>query len=128
MIVAFFAWEQAVERRGGQPLLDLALFHSAAFTWGVILFTVLTLALVGLLFTMPQYFGGIAAARTLQSATLLATVRAAFVHGMDIALIVSAGFAAAGIVLALMFMPGRPGPGAGTRPDPREGDRVAAQA
>ena len=278
VIVAFFAWEQAVERRGGQPLLDLALFGSAAFTWGVILFTVLTLALVGLLFTMPQYFqgvigtspegsgirllpvvggllagllpaafiakkigakltiaagfavlgaglglgaattaasgegfaaawmaiagvgtgltmataasaalgelteeragvgsgvlqalkntgvplgaailgsaltyayvsrlvlagrppaaahaarqsmfGGVAVARALHSAAVLATVRAAFVHGMDIALIVSAGFAVAGIVLALIFMPARPGPPAGTRPDPRGGDRVAAR-
>jgi MFS transporter, DHA2 family, multidrug resistance protein len=275
--VAFLAWERELERRGGQPLLDLALFRSAAFTWGVILFTVLTLALVGLLFTMPQYFqgvmgsspegsgirllpvvggllvglapasaiakrtgakltvaagfavlgaglglgavttaasgegfvaawmaivgvgtgltmataasaalgelteeragvgsgvlqalkntgaplgtailgsaltsayvshlvlaglaptaaravrqsvfGGIATARALHSAALLAAVRAAFAHGMDVALIVSAGFAAAGIVLALIFMPTRPGPPAGTQPEPRGGDRVAA--
>ena len=46
-------------RPGGQPLLDLDLFRSASFTWGVILFAVLTLALVGLLFTMPQYFQGV---------------------------------------------------------------------
>lgn len=277
VIAAFFAWEGALERRGGQPLLDLALFRSAAFTWGVILFTVLTLALVGLLFTMPQYFqgvmgtspegsgirllpvvggllagllpaaavakkigakltiaagfavigaglglgaattaasgegfaaawmtivgvgtgltmataasaalgeltqeragvgsgvlqalkntgaplgtailgstltsayvghlflaglpsaavhaarqsvfGGIAVAHALHSAALLATVRAAFVHGMDNALLVSVGFAAAGMVLALIFMPSRPGPTAGTQPEPRGGDRVAA--
>lgn len=57
LILGFFAWEGALERRpDGQPLVDLSLFASAAFTWGVILFTVLTLALVGLLFTLPQYF------------------------------------------------------------------------
>jgi DHA2 family multidrug resistance protein-like MFS transporter len=60
LIVGFFAWEHALERRpDGQPLMDLSLFGSAAFTWGVILFTVLTLALVGLLFTLPQYFQGV---------------------------------------------------------------------
>ena len=60
VLVAFFMWERFLDRRpGGQPLLDLDLFRSASFTWGVILFAVLTLALVGLLFTMPQYFQGV---------------------------------------------------------------------
>jgi len=60
VIVAFFYWERWLLRRpGGHPLVDLSLFRSGSFTWGVILFTVLTLALVGLLFTMPQYFQGV---------------------------------------------------------------------
>ena len=45
---------------------------------------------------------------------------------LDLALIVSAGFAVAGLALALIFMPARPGPAAGTPPEPRGGDRVAA--
>lgn len=52
-------------------------------------------------------FGGAAVARQLKSASLLASVRAAFVHGMDSALLVSAGIAAVGIVLTLAFLPGR---------------------
>ena len=60
VVVAFFYWEHLLERRpGGQPLVDLRLFRSASFAWGVILFAVLTLALIGLLFTMPQYFQGV---------------------------------------------------------------------
>src|SRR5208283_389466 len=60
VIGAFFAWEHLLERRpGGQPLVDLSLFRSPSFTWGVILFAVLTVALIGLLFTMPQYFQGV---------------------------------------------------------------------
>lgn len=60
MVLAFFWWEGFLGRRpGGQPLVDLSLFGSRSFTWGVILFTVLTLALIGLLFTMPQYFQGV---------------------------------------------------------------------
>ena len=60
VIAAFFLWEHLLEQRpGGQPLVDLSLFRSPSFTWGVILFAVLTLALIGLLFTMPQYFQGV---------------------------------------------------------------------
>jgi EmrB/QacA subfamily drug resistance transporter len=63
VIVAFFFWQGILGRRGGgQPLVDLRLFRSPSFTWGVILFTVLTLALIGLLFTMPQYFQGVVGA------------------------------------------------------------------
>jgi MFS transporter, DHA2 family, multidrug resistance protein len=60
LIVGFFAWQRTLDNRlGGQPLLDLSLFRSASFTWGVVLFAVLTLALVGLIFTLPQYFQGV---------------------------------------------------------------------
>jgi Na+/melibiose symporter-like transporter len=44
---------------GGQPLLDLNLFATASFTWGVILAALPILALLGVLFTMPQYFQGV---------------------------------------------------------------------
>jgi EmrB/QacA subfamily drug resistance transporter len=53
-------------------------------------------------------FGGVSVARAAGSAPLLASVRAAFVHGLDITLVVSAGAAAVGCVLALVFLPGRP--------------------
>jgi DHA2 family multidrug resistance protein-like MFS transporter len=62
VLAGFFVWERVLGNRpDGQPLVDLSLFESAAFTWGVILFAVLTLALVGLLFTLPQYFQGVMA-------------------------------------------------------------------
>lgn len=50
-------------------------------------------------------FAGLAVAQQLGSASLLQSVRTAFVAGMDGALRVSAGIAAAGIVLALAFLP-----------------------
>ncbi len=60
LLVAFFVWEGALSRKpGGQPLIDLALFRSSSFTWGVILLAILVLAMVGVLFTMPQYFQGV---------------------------------------------------------------------
>ena len=57
VLVGFFLWERRLSRLpGGQPLIDLALFRSAFFTWGVVLMTIRTLAMVGVLFTMPQYY------------------------------------------------------------------------
>jgi Na+/melibiose symporter-like transporter len=40
-------------------MLDLSLFRSASFTWGVILLTILVIAMIGVIFTMPQYFQGV---------------------------------------------------------------------
>ena len=59
-LAGFGAWERLLHRRaGGQPLLDLTLFRSASFTWGVILAAFAVLAMIGVLFTMPQYFQGV---------------------------------------------------------------------
>ena len=60
LLVGFFVWERWLTHRpGGHPLIDLALFGSASFTWGVILAMFPILAMLGILFTMPQYFQGV---------------------------------------------------------------------
>ncbi|HET7015383.1 MAG TPA: MFS transporter [Streptosporangiaceae bacterium] len=72
---AFTWWERRVSRQAGvergssplastvagkgggaQPLIDLNLFSSAGFTWGTVLSTLVSFALFGLVFAMPQYF------------------------------------------------------------------------
>jgi MFS transporter, DHA2 family, multidrug resistance protein len=60
VLAGFFQWERHLSRRpGGQPLLDMTLFASASFTWGVILAALAILPLFGALFTLPQYFQGV---------------------------------------------------------------------
>ncbi len=60
VLAGFFAWERRLNRRpGGQPLLDLSLFRSRSFTWGVLLAAFAVLSMIGVLFTMPQYFQGV---------------------------------------------------------------------
>jgi EmrB/QacA subfamily drug resistance transporter len=60
LLIGFFAWERWLTNRpGGQPMLDLTLFDSASFTWGVILAMLPILAMLGILFTMPQFFQGV---------------------------------------------------------------------
>jgi hypothetical protein len=63
-------------------------------------------------------FAGVAVARRLGSASLLDSVQAAFVHGMDGMLWVCAAIAVAGMVLALIFLPGRAAAAATPPPEP----------
>jgi len=60
VIVGFFMWERRqTGRPGRRPLIDLTLFRSKGFTWGVILAALGGMALVSLIFTMPQYSQGV---------------------------------------------------------------------
>ena len=67
-LAAFAAWEHLLTRRTAEtaagtgspgavrPLIELALFRSAGFTWGTILATLVSFAMFGIMFAMPQYF------------------------------------------------------------------------
>ena len=60
MAVGFFAWERRLAAQPhGRPLIDLALFRSRGFTWGTTLAALGGLALIGLVFTLPQYSQGV---------------------------------------------------------------------
>jgi DHA2 family multidrug resistance protein-like MFS transporter len=60
VLAGFFAWERRLTTDpAGKPLIDLSLFESRSFTWGVILAGVGVFAMIGVLFTMPQYFQGV---------------------------------------------------------------------
>ncbi len=66
-LAAFVVWERLVSRpsrapRPILPLVDLQLFGSAGFTWGTVLSTLVSFALFGLVFAMPQYFLDVGAA------------------------------------------------------------------
>jgi len=61
LLAVFFAWERRLTARpGAQPLIDLGLFASRSFTWGVILTAFGGLGLFGALFALPQYLQAIA--------------------------------------------------------------------
>src|SRR5947207_100677 len=82
VLVGFFLWEHRLSRRpGGQPLIDLALFRSASFTWGVILAATAGLAMIGVLFTMPQFFQGVLRTDAMGSGVRLLPLIAGLVAG-----------------------------------------------
>lgn len=60
VIAGFFVWERYLTARpGGRPLIDLSLFRSRGYTWGVLLAAMGGMALIGLVFTLPQYNQGV---------------------------------------------------------------------
>jgi hypothetical protein len=61
--------------------------------------------------------GGIAAAHLARSALLLGTVRGAFVHALDVMLLVCGAIALAAALLALAFLPRR-------RPEPEAAEKA----
>ncbi|HEX9414621.1 MAG TPA: MFS transporter, partial [Ktedonobacterales bacterium] len=82
LLIGFFLWERSLGRRpGGQPLIDLSLFRSAAFTWGVILMAILGLAMIGVIFTMPQFFQGVLGTDAMGSGVRLLPLIAGLVLG-----------------------------------------------
>jgi DHA2 family multidrug resistance protein-like MFS transporter len=111
VLAGFFGWERALSKRGGQPLVDPALFRSRSYTWGVILIAVAILAMMGVLFTMPQYFQGVAGTDAMGSGVRLLALVGGLVVGaipadrvarlLGAKLTVAAGFSVLALGLAL---------------------------
>ncbi|MEU3549948.1 MFS transporter [Streptomyces longwoodensis] len=66
LMLLFVVWQRHLAARpDGKPLVDLSLFRSPAFTWGAVMATVVSFALFGLLFTVPQYYQAVLGADAL---------------------------------------------------------------
>ena len=63
LLALFVLVERRITARGGQSLVDLALFQSVGFRWGTILVTLVSFAMFGLFFALPQYFQDVRGAR-----------------------------------------------------------------
>ncbi|MFG2047327.1 DHA2 family efflux MFS transporter permease subunit [Micromonospora sp. NPDC048935] len=116
VLAGFAAWERRLGHQpDGQPLIDTALFRSASFVWGAVLTAVAGLAMIGVLFTMPQYFQGIRGVDTLGSGLRLLPLIGGMVLGAGLASRLTRAFgprisATAGFVLLAAGL----GAGAGT--------------
>ncbi|MEU7750893.1 MFS transporter [Micromonospora sp. NPDC049171] len=116
VLAGFAAWERRLGHQpGGQPLIDSALFGSASFVWGAVLTAVAGLAMIGVLFTMPQYFQDIRGVDTLGSGLRLLPLIGGMVLGAGLASRLTRAFGAritatAGFVLLAVGL----GVGAGT--------------
>ena len=54
VLAVFTYWERRL--RPGQQIVELRLFRSAGFTWGTVLTTLISFAMFGVFFAVPQYF------------------------------------------------------------------------
>ncbi len=70
-------------RRGKvRPLIELRLFRSAGFTWGTTLATLVSFAMFGIFFVMPQYFQEVRGADAMGSGLRLLPMIGGMVIGM----------------------------------------------
>jgi len=110
-LVALFGWWESTpsRRSGSNSLIDVALFRVPAFTWGVVLAGIGVLAMVGTLFTMPQFFQAVQGSDAMGSGLRLIPLIAGLVAGAVPAdrlaarigpkLTVAAGFGCLGLAL-----------------------------
>jgi EmrB/QacA subfamily drug resistance transporter len=101
VLIGFLAWERRLTRLpDGRPLLDMTLFSSASFTWGAIFAAMSFLSLIGVLFTMPQYFQGVLGTTAMGSGLrllpLVGGVLIGAVPAAEVAKLVGAKIAVAG--------------------------------
>ena len=94
VLAVLIAWERWLtgrsrsgdggNRRGGpvRPLIELRLFRSAGFTWGTLLSTLVSFALFGIFFAMPQYFQEVRGADAMGSGLRLLPMIGGMVIGM----------------------------------------------
>ncbi|HWC81109.1 MAG TPA: MFS transporter [Pseudonocardiaceae bacterium] len=83
--VVFAAIFVVTQRRSAHPLVDLALFRSKGFTWGTVLATVVSFAMFGMLFALPQYFQSVNGASTLITGLRLLPMIGGMLIGVRIA-------------------------------------------
>jgi MFS transporter, DHA2 family, multidrug resistance protein len=92
VLAIFVAWERRLtgryranasgSQRGIRPLIELQLFRSAGFTWGTALSTLVSFAMFGILFAMPQYFQEVRGADAMGSGLRLLPMIGGMVVGM----------------------------------------------
>ena len=81
-LALFVRLERRIEGRGSQALVDLRLFGSPGFRWGTILVTLVSFAMFGLFFAMPQYFQAVRGADALGSGLRLLPMIGGMLVGM----------------------------------------------
>src|SRR5580700_529913 len=84
VLAVFVAWERWLTRRAGsvRPLIEVGLFRSAGFTWGTTLATLVSFAMFGIFYAMPQYFQEVQGANALGSGLRLLPMIGGLVVGM----------------------------------------------
>jgi EmrB/QacA subfamily drug resistance transporter len=85
LLAGFVVWERRLGRLGREPLVELGLFRSARFTWGTILATMVSFAMFGLMFAMPQYFQSVMGQTPLGSGIRLLPLIGGLVVGAGLA-------------------------------------------
>jgi MFS transporter, DHA2 family, multidrug resistance protein len=88
VLAAFVLWQRRLAGRDGvRPLIDLSLFGSRAFTWGVICTSLGVFGLFGVMFALPQYFEAVMGADAQGSGFRLLPVVGGMIVGLGLAFV-----------------------------------------
>jgi hypothetical protein len=82
VVLAGFVWWEKARSAASTPLVDLELFRSRGFRWGTILVTLVSFAMFGVMFAMPQYFQDVRGVNPLGSGIRLLPMIGGMVVGM----------------------------------------------
>ncbi len=94
VLAGLVGWERRLTRASAQPgagpvtrarvrpLIELQLFRSAGFAWGTILATMISFAMFGILYAMPQYFQAVHGVNALHSGLELLPLIGGMLVGM----------------------------------------------
>ncbi|MEY9933590.1 DHA2 family multidrug resistance protein-like MFS transporter [Catenulispora sp. GP43] len=82
--LAVLLWFVQLQRGPKQTLIDLELFRARGFTWGTILATIVSFALFGLMFTLPQFYQAVEGADALGTGLRLLPMIAGLMAGVRI--------------------------------------------
>ena len=86
ILVTFVLWQRRMSLSPTrQPLVDLTLFRSPSFAWGTILATVVSFALFGVLFAVPQFFQAVGGADAFGTGLRLLPIIGGLLAGSQIA-------------------------------------------
>jgi MFS transporter, DHA2 family, multidrug resistance protein len=102
VVGVFVVWERWLTRhaRSIRPLIELRLFRSAGFTWGTTLATLVSFAMFGIFYAMPQYFQEVQGTNAMGSGLRLLPLIGGLVVGMISSTRLAAPRPASGVPLA----------------------------
>lgn len=97
-LVGFAAWQRRLHRAGGDPMIDPGLFATPGYGWGTVLSTMVSFAMIGLLFAVPQYLRGVLGCDAMATGIRLLPMIAGMVLGLGLGDRASARLGAAATV------------------------------
>lgn len=86
---AFVPMERRIAQRR-DPLVDFTLFRSRGFTWGAVLATIVSFALFGMMFNVPQFLQGVLGADALGTGLRLLPMLGAMMVGIQLGIRIAA--------------------------------------
>ncbi len=102
-LIAFFLWEQHMEKQKKTPLVSLSIFRNITFTAGVLTITIISFEQIGMIFALPVFLQSVLRLNAFQTGLALLPFSLAFLIAAPLAGIFSNKFPPKYIILSGLF-------------------------